>query len=301
MRAFALALAALVGGRAVRLTAQEPAPLVLRVPPSPRALGLGNAYVGGDGADAIFFNPANVARSPGLFASVGRYRDASTSAAIASSTTFGSKLALSAFATWLDYGADGFLARPTDLTLRGPDGAENFTAGVGLATIVRKVRLGAAVKYGEERIGGVRGGRAIFDVGISREIDWLTAGISVQNLGGDLDVGGAKRPLPTRVTAGATTRRLAIGAQVDVLLSGAVSREQDGTIVPAGGGELVYEPVSGWTAKLRAGIRRTSPITPEIRPFTAGASLGLDRFSLDYGMEWYRSTGVVHHLGIRIE
>ena len=300
MRASTLALAALLGS-ATHLPAQEPAPLVLRIPVSPRALGLGTAYVGGDGADAVFFNPANIGRSTGMFASVGRYQSASTSAAIATSTNFGPKLSLSAFATWLDYGADGFLSRPTDLTLRGPDGAENFAAGLGLATIVKKIRVGATVKYGEERIGGVRGGRPIFDVGVSREIQWLTAGIVVQNLGSDLDVGGAKRPLPTRVTAGATTRRRAIGAEVDVLLSAAVSREQNGTIVPAGGGELVYEPVSGWTAKLRAGIRRTSPVAPEIRPFTAGASLGLDRFSLDYGMEWYRSTGLVHHLGIRIE
>ncbi len=295
------ALVALVTVRGATLPAQETAPLVLRLPSSPRAFGLGNAYVGGEGADAIFFNPANVGRTTGLLVSAARFRSASTEATIASSTSLGTKLAVAAFAQWLDYGSAGFPTPPGLLTTRGPDDAQSLAAGMGAATIVKKFRIGVAAKYVEERIAGVRGGRPAFDVGLAREIRWLTVGFAVQNLGRALDVGGTTARLPTRLSVGATTRRLPIGAYFDVLASAAVLRERDGSIVPGGGAELVYEPVSGWTAKLRAGLHRPDPSSPAIGPITLGGSLGLDRFSLDYSVEWYRVGGTVHRFGVRIE
>lgn len=287
--------------RAAALSAQETAPLILRLPASPRAFGFGDAYQGGAGSDAVFYNPAQIGRRNGLAAAVARYRDASTQGSLASSTSLG-RLNVAIFGQWLDYAADQFPARPGALTVRGAGNGQSLAAGAALATLVKGVRLGIATKYLEERTPSARSAVTGFDIGVSRDVSRLTIGLVAQHLGPDLDLGGSKLGLPTRIVLGATTRRLLVGTFFDLTASAAVARERGGRIAPAGGVELLYEPVAGWTAAARLGLRRVDQRgDPGLRPLTLGASFGLDRFSLDYGFEAYRGVGAVHRFGVRIE
>ena len=59
------------------LPAQETAPVVLRVAASPRAFGLGDAFVSGRGSEVVFYNPAQIGLTTGLFGAAARYGGAS--------------------------------------------------------------------------------------------------------------------------------------------------------------------------------------------------------------------------------
>lgn len=291
-----------VGGFPVRSAAgQTTAPLVLRLPASPRPAGFGDAFIGGTGSDVVFYNPSQIGDTPGLSLSAARYRTVSTQASLASSTRLG-RFAVAAFARWLDYGTSGFPTSPDDLTQRGDQDGASLAAGGAIATSIMGFRLGTSVSFVEERVANVHGSVPAVDVGISKELDWLTVGAVASHLGPRLNMAGTRAELPTRIGIGATTSRYSFAAFFDVAASAAVYRERDGTITPAGGVELTYEPVSGWTASVRVGARRVDQSRlPGLQPFTVGASLGLDRFSLDYGFEAYRGLGAAHRFGIRIQ
>jgi hypothetical protein len=292
-------LAGPVGSTA--LAAQETAPLILRLPASPRGFSLGDAFVGGRGPDVVFYNPAQIGEQIGLLATVSRYRNASTQGGVAASTGLG-RHSLAVLAQWLDYGTDGFPTRPGGLTERGPRDGQSLMGGLALATRVMKFRIGATVKYVEERIDSEHDGTVAFDLGLSREIRRLRVGLVAQHIGSDIQLGNRTAELPTRVTLGASTRVWPIAAYFDFFATAAVSRERDGRIVPAGGVELIYEPVMGWTGSLRLGARRVDQSgSTGLQPITVGASVGLDRFRLDYGFESYRGPGAVHRFGIRIQ
>jgi len=281
--------------------AQETAPVVVRVPASPRAFGMGNAYTAGSGSDVVFYNPAGLGRPNGLFATVSRYTGASTQGALSSSTAIG-RLNLAVFAHWLEYGSNQFPARPGGLTSRGAGYGQSLAAGIALASVVKGIRIGAAAKYLDERTPAARSPVAAFDFGLARDVGRLTIGIALQHLGADLELGGASVELPTRVSLGATSRRWPIATYFDLRASAAVARERDGQIAPGGGIELTYEPLGGWTVAARLGARRVDRSgTPALQPWTFGGSFGLDRFSLDYGFEQYRGAGSVHRVGLRIE
>jgi hypothetical protein len=93
-----------------------------------------------------------------------------------------------------------------------------------------------------------------------------------------------------------------LGTWFDLLAAVDLAWERDGRLVPGGGMELIYVPVEGWSAALRLGARRVERLGQQGRhPITLGASLGLDRFALDYAFESYRGRGAAHRLGFRIQ
>ena len=70
-----------------------------------------------------------------------------------------------------------------------------------------------------------------------------------------------------------------------------------GWVAPAGGAELGYSWLDGYTIAVRAGARR--PATGE-SPVTAGAGLSLDRLSIDYALETLRGSRFAHRIGLRV-
>ncbi|MGE0438919.1 MAG: hypothetical protein AB7L66_00060 [Gemmatimonadales bacterium] len=283
-----------------RAVAQETAPLVLRLPATAQLAAVGGAYLGGGGIDAVFMNPAQTP-SRGWGIGAARFGSAATQAAFASATAVG-RVNVAAFIRYLDYGGNGFPARPGGLTVRGADNQSSIAGGLSAATTVKGVRLGVATQYAEERVPLTRGGVTAVTVGAARDVSRFVVGIAVEHLGSSLNLAGTTADLPTRVSLGANSRRIRLGAFFDVTAGVAVSRERDGSIGPAGTSEIIYEPVTGWTATLRASARRVARNgDPSLQPFTIGAALGLDRFALDYSFEPYRGTGAVHRIGIRIE
>jgi hypothetical protein len=285
--------------------AQGPAtaPLVLRLPGGTRALGLGDAFVAGRGAEVLFYNPAQIGVTRGTTLSLQRFASASTLGSLATNGPFG-KIALGVGVQYLDYGATagGFPTPPARLTQRGGLGSSSLAATVGGAFPWKGVRWGIAAKYVEERLPAARDGAPAFDLGAARQALGLTFGLAAQNLGGHLALGGTRAGLPARVILGAALPARRLGTYFDIGGSAAIARERNGRIVPAGGIEVAYVPVSGWIFAGRAGARRVERRgTPEESPFTFGATFGLDRFGLDYGFEPFRGPGATHRVGIRIQ
>lgn len=291
-----------LAGLAEAAGAQNLAPLVARVPAGTRAAALGDAFAGGRGPDVVFYNPAQVGLVTGYAISGARYRGSATLATFATATTVG-PVAVGFGVQWLDYeGFNDLSTTPNDLTEpRGPPN-QSLVASVALATRVLGFRVGAAAKYGEERLSGEYTGKPSFDLGVARDVSRLSIGLAVQHLGPDLDTGLDDAQQPTRVILGATTSRIPIHAWFDLLATGAVSRERGGRIVPAAGAELVYVPLEGFTASLRAGVRRVEGGGPPARqPVTFGVGLSMDRLWLDYAYETYSGPGGGHRIGIRLQ
>jgi hypothetical protein len=301
--ATSLLLGVLLAGTAVAQPA-EPAPLVLQLAGGTRALGVGNGFAAGRGAEVLFYNPAQMFVLRGTTISLQRFGSASTLATLSTVGPFG-KVSLGAGAQYLDYHAsptESFFTRPSSLTLRGPINSSSLAATVAIGVQWKGMRFGAAGKYLEERVGGLRDRGVAFDLGVARDLMRGTLALTLQNLGGDLELLEQEGELPTRLSLGAALPTIFVSGYFDFTAFAAVSRERDGRIVPGGGAELIYQPVQGWTFIGRAGARRVvqGPERAE-SPVTLGGSFGLDRLWVDYVFQPYQGPGAAHRVGIRIQ
>jgi hypothetical protein len=174
---------------------------------------------------------------------------------------------------------------------------------VGVAQVLKSIRIGAAAKYAQETIGGSRGSGALFDVGLGREFFGYSFGLSAQNLGKAITpsvvpTSSFLQPpahLPFRATFGAAKN---INFDLfDIAATAAVSTLRDGFIIPAGGAELTYSWLDGYVVQFRAGARRPEPGEGAI---TAGAGLTVDRLTLDYALETLSGSRVAHRIGLRV-
>ncbi|MDQ6831534.1 MAG: hypothetical protein M3081_21950 [Gemmatimonadota bacterium] len=287
--------------RAAGAQSDHYSPLVLMLPASARAMALGDAYVAArDNDAALFYNPAQLAIARGMSASVARYRSASTLSSLSGSMAFGPGPGGVGFGVqMLDYGAYSgrFPALARDLTSRGPLPASSLAATLGFATIYRDIRVGFAGKYVEERLPSARTGVLAFDVGLAKDIGQVNVGVSAQNLGEDLVIGQKHAKLPQRYTFGIGGVGLPIGP-FDIAASTSVSVLRDGFVTPAGGVELLYSWLDGYTIAGRLGVRRTEDVVQS--PITFGGGITVDRVSFDYAFDNFDGPGGAHRFGLRI-
>ena len=285
--------------------AQSPtAPLVLRLPVSARALAMGGAQPVAQDAEAMLANPGLLAWSRGASVQGQRYGSASTLGALASALqTLGGTTGLAV--QFLDYGAASPALRDAArdaagaLPVRGPVTASSLSAAVGYARPFMGVRLGATVRYAEERLGASRDGTVSADVGVAKGFlfDQLVVGLAAQHLGEGLRLDGARAPLPTRVTLGASGANYPLTPWIDLGATASVSVLRGGDVTAAGGGELSIVPLQGYSIALRAGARRT--LEAGERPVTAGLGFTRDRISLDYAYEPFAGKDA-HRVGLRV-
>ncbi len=274
------------------------APLVVQLPVSVRAQGMGGAWTAGRDADAVFYNPANAGAS-GIIVGGGRFGSASTLAHAATGLSFGAT-GISLGVAWLDYGAGSAL--PVSWHSLAERGAADGLSAVAVAAATmtfKGIRWGAAAKLLAERIANSHDGMAAFDVGAAKELGPFSTGITVQNVGGSFDPSGVSTFAPTRFTIGANGGGFPVGP-IDLGAALAVSVRRDGFVAPAGGFEVSYTPLDGYLLAFRIGAHR--PEAEAVNPLTAGASIGLDRFTLDYAFADLRAPGRggMHSLGIRV-
>ena len=303
----ALAVAALLALPNAFALAQteEYAPIVLQLPASARATGVGGAFVGVRDIESIFSNVALSGVSTGTAFSVERFR-ASSGGSIASSMSLGA-FGVSIAGQYLTHSApvscnyvscdNGFPPVGSGVLSNtvGPAGASSLAGSVALSTAFHGLRWGAALKYVREQLGGFGDGTAAGDFGVAKDGGSYTTGLTVQNIGSDI-VLGHKVQLPLRATLGVAGFSRPVGP-LDVAGSFAVSVLRDGFVSPAGGLEWSYSPLEGYNYVVRLGARR--PELREQRPLTAGASFTLDRFTIDYAFEDLRG-GAAHRVGLRI-
>jgi len=277
-------------------------PVVLRTPASPWALAVGDGFTAGRGtSDILFYNPANIAMGVGVSASVQRWGSASTAASLSHILT-SSGWGIGVGFRYLDYGANGgALTHPAELMSRGPHLASSLAASVGVSRVIKGLRTGVTLKYVEERLPAERDGFGVVDLGVGRELGIFSLGLTVRDLGPDREL--ALQPLesPTRVSLGALLRTRPLALFFDYAAIAEVTLRRDGRVEAAGGGELIWVPLEGWSISGRVGFR-----TPEKvgdlgqQPYTAGFGVSLDRFTLDYAADPYRGGRVGHRVGIRI-
>ncbi len=192
------------------------APLVLELPASTRALGLGGAFVlSVVDNDAVFYHPGLLDAARGAGLAVQRYRSSSTMGVLSAATEwFGGGLALGVQV--LSYGAGGpalddIPDDANELLSSGSSGVSELVGSLGYGREILGFRAGIVGKVIEQRVGGERDATVAIDVGIVRSLWGVTLGASAQNLGWGLRIGSGDLPLPSRVTVAASTRSRPVG------------------------------------------------------------------------------------------
>ena len=280
-------------------------PLVLRLPTSARYLAMGNAAVAGSDGDAVLANPGMLSVARGTSVSLQRYGRNASAGALGTITTAGS-LFLGVGAQFVDWNAPSGVAWPdairpgaSRLSDSGTVSASSSAFVLAAARTIKGLRLGASVKYAEDRFGAERDGTMAVDIGIVRPMGTANVSLVVQNLGAGARFAGERGTLPRRIGLGwggglfPFNEYLDLGAQMQVTVEG------DLFVRPAGGIELGYVPIEGVALVMRAGARL--PREKDEPLATGGVGVVVDRISLDYAVEPTRGgRPASHRVGLRI-
>ncbi len=302
-RVAGLALLALSATSALAAQRSAPIPPLLLLPGSTRAMGLGNAYVAGSGPDVISYNPAQVGESRGTVLSWQSFAGNASLASLATNTSvFGASIG--AGVQYLEFrsrNTDG--ATPSGALTRGGQYTASSVLGLLSASVERSgIRVGVTTKYLAQQLANGRRSVPMLDFGIATDLGPATVALVLQDadaLLGDAPASGLT--LPTRMTLGGMSTGIPVGTWFDVGASAAVSIDAESRVLPAGGVELSYLPVSGWSFTGRIGGQRIAqPYRSGESALTLGATISIDRFALDYAFQQYSGPGATHRVGVRI-
>jgi hypothetical protein len=290
------------------------APTVLSLPASARVLGMGNVGVVSRDDDVLFYNPAQLAIARGMSASGGRYSSSARGSTLSSVTRFNNG-GIAVGINVVDFRSPGpGLPGGPDLDRAGTGPASSLDAVLGLAQVYKSVRVGVAAKYVEDQLPDVRIGRGAFDIGLARDfMRYYSVGLAVQNIGGSstypcptctLALSGVppnpaltvRAESPIRTTLGGAMGR-PIGA-FDVVATFGLSMLRGDWLPPAGGGELGYSWLDGYSVAVRLGA--AAPAPSESRA-TGGVGFTMDRLTIDYAIEsTWSVTRAQHRIGLRV-
>lgn len=274
-------------------------PLATQLPVATRALGMGGPWAPTRDASTVFVNPANAGASNSTVLGASRFGSAGTLSYASAATSFGSR-GLAIGITWLDYGTSQVARGSWEaLGTRGANDGLSASAVVAGSLTFKGVRWGVAAKLLQERIANSHDATPGFDVGATKDIGPIAAGVAVQNVGAKLELGGESTLLPTRYVLGAASQSTNVGP-FDVSGAASVSVRRDGFTSAAGGIDVSYTVLEGYTVAIRAGAQRPEALS--VNAMTLGATLAMDRFSLDYAYQDLKAPlrGSVHSIGIRV-
>lgn len=281
--------------------------IVLELPASARALALGGAYVAAGADDAaLFYNPAQLATLEGRAASmsVQPYIEGSTLGALSAAFPLGPGT-VGVGVQVLSYGsADEYVCDETTGCERGePTGrtvsANDVAASVGYGMTWRTVRLGATAKYVRQSLADASGGVPALDVGAAIDV-WrgATIGVSVQNVGPDLETAGSSAPLPRFLRLGASLPWRGVGP-FDVLGTVEVAQHREGDVLPLGGAEVTWTSANGLAFSARVGALAHSENAATSR-VSFGGGVRARHFALDYAYQSFDALALTtHRFGLR--
>lgn len=272
---------------------------VLRMSSWPRAAALANIGASTSLPEGLFYNPALAGTVSGLAGSAHFFgSDSALSTVVAGLSTGLVSIGVGVQMLRTDMGFDP-LVDPI------PGGSATRNRSLTNVTILggsvrfKGMRWGASAKYITLIERGVGADGLAFDLGAQRQVGPFSVGLAVQNLGEGIDVRNDELQMPTRVTLAAEGTGLPKGAFIDFGALAALSVDQDGEVLPAAGGQILYTPLDGWTFALRAGVRRPAPSSNE-QPITGGFAITLDRLTIDYAIEGVKNGDAVHRIGVRL-
>jgi hypothetical protein len=310
MRCRILTLLAVVGALAplsARAQGGRTAAILLELPASARALSLGDAYVAAAADDAVlFYNPSQLATLEGRAASmsVQPYIEGSTLGAASAAFQLGPGT-LGVGLQVLSYGStDEYVCDVTAQCERGaPTGrtvsANDVAASVGYAVTWYTVRLGAAAKYVRQSLADASGGAPAVDVGAAIDI-WrgATVGVSLQNLGPDLETAGSSAPLPRFLRIGASLPWRGLGP-FDLLGTVEMAQHREGDFLPLGGAEVTWTSANGLAFSARVGALAQSDAAATSR-IAFGGGVRARYFALDYAYQSFDALALTtHRFGLR--
>jgi hypothetical protein len=286
---------------AAQSSAPAAGPLILLLPTSTRATGLGNAWVAGRDDYSVFYNPAQINQTNGIGASFTRYGYNGTFGAFSGGATVG-PVTFGWGVDLVEYKARNGTSYPfatTELTTdAGIRDALSVAATAGANFVYKGFRIGVGTTYAEDRVAaGVGAASAALhetfllgNAGVSHPLWQGTAALAVENIG-DRD---KQRHVPTQTALG-WNRSTGVG-EFDLTWATQLS-VRDKWLGAAGGAELGYGWIEGWSASFRAGAHR--PEVPGQRPVTIGGGLNADRLTFDYALEFFEGNRYAHHITVR--
>ncbi len=307
--AYAVTAFALLAAPVTALPAQHGGPLALLMPVSPRAASLGNAWVAGRDEYTIFTNPAQINATSGFGITLAGFGGdaraiATTAAATVGPYTFGWGVNLVDFST--PRSNTIYPYAPAVLTGSGDADLFSMAAVVAAQRTIKGFRVGLAGKYAQDIIAReastsgllvvpTRADVLLADIGTSRALWSGTAALAVQNIGQPYTAGGATFSVPTQLALGWT--RLQQLGPLDVGYATQVTARREGWISPAGGVEVSWGWIEGYTVAGRVGARRTE--TDDEKPVGVGASFNADRLNLEYSVNFFAGNNAAHRLTVR--
>jgi hypothetical protein len=275
-------------------------PILLFLPANTRALALGGAFpIGSSDAAAVFYNPAMSAVA-GFTLDVQRYGEEATTVSLAAGMEWwGGRIGAGLQAA--QYGVSaGLLDDDFGESALAEGGGE--TVGEQVATVsyarrIKGLRLGVAGKLIAQRALDESVTTGALDLSTGITVRRINLGLALQNIGPEYDFLDMDLAPPLRMTLGAAfTQGIPIGP-LDFMAAAALSREADGTVVPGGGIEFGYWPISGRNFFARAGVR--DPADDEASRWTVGAGFNGDRITLDWAFFEFDDAGSTHRITVR--
>jgi hypothetical protein len=290
--ALGLSVALLIAGAASPLAGQgagSGATTVLRIPPGPRPLALGNAFVAVEDAWALEYNPAAArVAAPTVAAAYQALPVGASAGAAAFVAPAGPALSLGVSLRFVDYGTIDVLEPDPGLPVGRPTGA---TATGGEVSGL----VGGSIRWGRLAV-GVAGRALRLDVaGLSDQVAaadaglaWWAApglqlGVAIQHLGGEMEA-GRPAPLPRTIRGGAALHHSAGFLSVRLVAEARRREERTGF----GGGLEVGGGSDGLEAILRMGYETRPHAGDVFSPFVIGGGVRVERLSIDLA---YRALG----------
>ena len=287
------------------------AAVFLTLPSSARGLALGDGWgTVVDGGDALFFNPAQLARVRGadVSASLQRYVMGTTLGAASVATPLGRGVV--AFGVrFVDYGSTDEVVVSSNATpeqgvqtgaqVSAQDVALSLGYGLEFGEATRW-RVGAALTWAQQHVAAVSGSAVAADVGVAltTAAGWDFSA-ALQNAGPRLTLGAVTAPLPLTWRVGAAlpavrTTRATLRPIVEV-------RQVRGDDVT---GVLAAEGT--WRASAQAPLLAARigyalrSATNDRSPLSLGGGLSLGRLTVDYAYEGFELLGgATHRVGLR--
>jgi hypothetical protein len=282
--------------------ARAHAQLVLEVPGSTRALGLGNSYAMASAeSDAVFYNPALLSTARGVAGSVAAYGSGARLFGVSGALEWwdgGVGFGLQALSYGAESTSSGAFARgEAGLSDSGDVSSSEAVVSAAYARTLLGFRVGIAGKLIDYRVGSERDGTAAADVGIARNVGPVTLGLAGRNMGRDPSVELIDVELPAEVTLGAATGTRPVGP-LDLMVAASASWRRDETWAAGGGIEVSYWPIQGRTFSGRAGYRWVED--SDLMPLTLGAGFTGDRIAIDWAFHDVEDGDALHRLTIRL-
>ncbi len=271
---------------------------VLRIPPSPRALALGNAMVAVQDLWSREYNPAASAETIVVGAAYQTLPVGASAGAMALTAPVRSDLVLGLSLRFVDYGEidviepdpTGPVGHPTGATARGGELAALF----GGAATVGPLRLGLAGRWLRLEVAGLVDDALAADAGAVLDVGrGLSLAASAQNIAGTLEAGRAA-PLPRTFRGGASLT----GARGPLSGLLAIEGRHREARTGVGAGLELGAAWDSMEAVGRLGFETRPHSGDAYSRFTFGGGVRVDRLSIDLAYRALGPLGSTRQVGI---